>query len=265
MRGAARLGVVFAGLAIYYYCWAACRVYLGGTDESFYVGLAQSMAAGDGYSFDGELHSKYPPGSLAVSIASHRSLRCRLFFLGLGVVLGRGAAGSALAIRWMWMQEQRHAWALAALLIANAALITHLTRIVNSDGLFFLLVCLWLILLDRSTQQPDGRRGTWLLAIAAFSLGAGVVAVRLASVTCIAATALYVLQLHRREQWSGRVRVSTFGFLAGGMLALSAWSSYVFSAPHSELDPRGVLHSPIPPERPGRTGLGRRLGGAARR
>ena len=50
------------GILLMYYGAAAPRYITGHSDSAVYVGLARSLASGQGYAFNFEPHTKYPPG-----------------------------------------------------------------------------------------------------------------------------------------------------------------------------------------------------------
>src|SRR5688572_17039630 len=102
------------------YWTTARRTYFYDSDASTYLELARSLASGAGYVFDGEAHTKFPPGVpllLTPFVMAHDGDFLLLYRWSAGISL------AALACAGWWFRErgERAAALLVALCAASAA------------------------------------------------------------------------------------------------------------------------------------------------
>ena len=152
--------VLVAGLALL----SAIRpVWAIDPDAGLYVGLARSLAAGDGYALDGVPHTKYPPGlpfllSLVVRIGGPEAYAGFHAVLVLAL-LASGGLAAEVARRLGAPPPVALAVALATL--ASQTLFDLSVTYVRSEAPFLALslgalVCLW------RAQQPGATAGIWV-------------------------------------------------------------------------------------------------------
>lgn len=206
--------VLVAGLALL----SAIRpVWAIDPDAGLYVGLARSLAAGDGYALDGVPHTKYPPGlpfllSLVVRIGGPEAYAGFHAVLVLAL-LASGGLAAEVARRLGAPPPVALAVALATL--ASQTLFDLSVTYVRSEAPFLALslgalVCLW------RAQQPGATAGIW---VGAASLVAAATLTRLAGITLLAVPALVLV----RRGVPPRSRAGAALVLAAGLAVIAAW------------------------------------------
>lgn len=208
--------VLVAGLALL----SAIRpVWAIDPDAGLYVGLARSLAAGDGYALDGVPHTKYPPGlpfvlSLVVRVGGPEAY-AGFHAVLVVALLASGVLAAAVATRLGAPPPVALAVALATL--ASQTLFDLSVTYVRSEAPFLALslaalACLW------RAQQPGARGWTW---VAAAALVAAATLTRLAGITLLAVPALALV----RRGVPARSRVGPALVLATGLAVIAAWQA----------------------------------------
>jgi hypothetical protein len=198
-------------------------------DTGWYLALARSLAAGEGYRVEGELCRTYPPVfPLLLSVSgplSHTHFRPEKLAVaatGLGALVGS-----------YWLLSQRYrgrALAVLVLLVAASPTFVYLGTVLLSDVLFFLFAAVSLAAAERFWRGPRPRRS--LAVISAASLA-------LATLTRAAGLAFYVacaVWLARPSLWR-RDRRRCFVFGAALLLVacppVVAWRVWLATQPET--------------------------------
>ncbi len=216
------IAFVLLAVACVLYISTARRTYFYDSDTSTYLELARSLAGGQGYVFDGEAHTKFPPGVallLAPWIAQHDGDFALLYRCCVAVSLG------ALLCALWWFRErvESRALLLLALCAASATWYEFSTGVSLSEAPFALLL---LLLLAGAENALRRKRLTWLAALAGAALLLGTVLLRSAGLAVLAGSFATVLHLAwRREKFfsglGGRTRAALL--LAPAMIAVFLW------------------------------------------
>jgi len=193
------LFLLLAGLASLLFAAPGRGTWIVDPDAAGYVGLARSLAGGDGYAFAGEPHAKFPPGFpalLAVAIrltddpACYAAMRDLVTGAGIIVVLLTYFVGVRL-LRLGRVQ----ALALTALTGTSIYLAGYSVSFLRSEPLF---TCLFLgALLSGEAWRTKGGIGKALLAAV---LAGAATSVRTAGITAIAAIAIAYFLGRRARQ-----------------------------------------------------------------
>jgi hypothetical protein len=195
-------------------------------DMATYLGLAASLARGNGYVFDGLPHTTYPPG-LPLLLAP-------LFMTGLRTahsaqVLVAGTAVAALLATYAYL-VQRGATRplLICLAIAIAPAFYRIaTSLVYAEAPYLLCTTAVLAWAEREATHPEGSvRRVWLAAGAALAMVAAV-ATRTAGVSLVVALLIAFVHIAVVRRGSIRRLAATAGVAAVGMAAVAAWMWYV--------------------------------------
>ena len=212
--------MVLVGLGILY-VWGVRQPEWFAGDEAYYVGLARSLAAGEGFTFNGQPHAIYPPGfplALAPAVAwmGLQPGALTLFALGLNL-----ASLGAIAVYLRSRGDSRGLLPVLIFFLGSVAVFDVYTDL-RSEGLFVLVTMLVLAGFERLERAPF----PFGLALA-FGVAAGVSlpAVRSIGVALpAAATAAIGVALLRRAS-GGRRRVVAAAASVAGALAYQVWWS----------------------------------------
>ncbi len=188
-------------------------------DAGLYVGLARSLAAGDGYALDGVPHAKYPPGlpillSLGIRASGPEGYAT---FHGLLVASLLLATGLAFVVSRQLGATPGAALAVAAATGLSQTFFDLAVQYVRTEPLFLALMlgalaCLW------RAQQPRAGFGSWLAAAACVAAAAGT---RLAGISLLVVPALVLV---RRGQPT-RTRLGALLVVAAGLGLVLAWQN----------------------------------------
>ncbi|MBM3984533.1 MAG: hypothetical protein FJ296_02390, partial [Planctomycetes bacterium] len=132
-------------------------------DAGLYVGLARSLAAGQGYGLDGIPHTKYPPGLPALLSLGVRASGPEGYatFHGLLVVALLAATGLAFVVSRQLGAPPGVALAIAAATGLSQTFFDLSVQYVRTEPLFLALslaalACAW------RAQRPEAGLGAWL-------------------------------------------------------------------------------------------------------
>lgn len=187
-------------------------------DAAAYVGLARSLAAGEGYALFGVPHAKFPPGLPLLLAGVMRVAGPEAFaafqLLLVGLLIAAVAASAALVRRLGWGTSA--SFAVAAAVGLSQTFFDLSVRYLRSE-VPFLAASLLAALLTQRALAPGGRArhvvGAALLTMAA-------VATRLAGVTLLVVPALHLLS--PADGAAGRRRAALL--LAASLLAPAGWA-----------------------------------------
>jgi hypothetical protein len=210
--------------------WAYRRVEIYHPDSSTYVVLAENLAQGSGYVFDGRPHTRFPPG-LPMLVAAWSSVGDGSYGSAVRLMPIFGLVGLLASFVLISRVESWPIAMLACLWLATSPEYFRLaTRYIWSDLPYFALAALALLLADH-LRQGSGR---WRVAIAAGLAVAMVAAVimRSAGIALIAAFGATIA-----HTWRAMDRRARAGLLAAVTLAVVAqawWSNWTRSREVSE-------------------------------
>jgi len=209
------------------------------TDQSIYLGLADSLAEGRGYVFDGEVHTKYPPG-LPLLLAATRGVLGDRFGAHLAVTAVAGAVGLLLAFLLLARERSRSFAAVAVLLLATSPALLELpTRWVLSDLPWFAAVHGALLLAVARRRRGHVALGVLLVAA---------VILRTASVAVLAGFVAWGLARRKRARRLAPPVGAAVLALAGGLVAAAALRPGV--PPGEEIHHYGTEILAVDPENP---------------
>lgn len=214
-RHTAVLLSVFALCALAY-AWFAQRTYdYGSGDEAVYIGVAHSLAAGEGYRFNGNFDAPYPPGVSAllvpVTAASGDSYLALSRFNAIF-----GAFGIAVVALYGIVRRQRYWPIIAVALVASVGYFRITTGGVEADVPFLVFSIAVLAWVEWITRKPE-RESPWLAAPVAAALLLAVIATRSIGIAMLAA--LFATGLARAMQ--SRLSQRTPGMRTGDLRALA--------------------------------------------
>ena len=223
----ARLSCLAALVVLLFHGSALRDVWTIDPDASAYVGLAQSLAAGDGYSLDGVPHGKYTPGFplLLAGLIRATSPDAYLVFHGfLVVMLALGVLVTHRLICRMGFPPW--AGAVIAWTVAMSQTLCDLSvRYLRTEVPFMALSLGALLLMSDAL----GQRRSWGRTALAAAFVAAAISVRMAGVTLAVVPALHLL--FPVDGNRGRARAAlllvTVGLVLGGW---STWGASVRSA-----------------------------------
>ena len=210
--------------------WAYRRVEIYHPDSSTYVVLAENLAQGRGYVFDGRPHTRFPPG-LPMLLAAWSSVGDGSYASAVRLMPIFGLVGLLASFFLIKRVESWPIAMLACLWLATSPEYFRLaTRYIWSDLPYFALAALALLLADH-LRQGSGR---WRVAIAAGLAVAMVAAVimRSAGIALIAAFGATIA-----HTWRAMDRRARAGLLAAVTLAVLVqawWSNWTRSREVSE-------------------------------
>jgi len=210
--------------------WAYRRVEIYHPDSSTYVVLAENLAQGSGYVFDGRPHTRFPPG-LPMLLAAWSSI---------------GDGSYASAVRWMpifglvgllasfFLIKRVESWLIAMLaclwLATSPEYFRLATRYIWSDLPYFALAALTLLLADH-LRQGGGRRRVAIAAGLAVGMVAAVV-MRSAGIALIAAFGAAIA--HTWRAMDRRARAGLLAAVTFAVLVQVWWSNWTRSREVSE-------------------------------
>ena len=190
-------------------------------DAAAYVSLANAVVAGEGYTLDGDLHAKYPPG-------------WPLVVAGLSILADSEAYGlfhGALVVAWLLAVLGAHAlarrlgfgpWgalALAACTGLSQTLFDLSVRYLRTEPLFLVLSLGALLFMLRALSPRGTSRQTALAAL----LVIAALSVRLAGVSLLAVPAVALLMPTRRKP----AALALLALGGAGVLAWALWGGHV--------------------------------------
>lgn len=242
-RPAVLLGVC-ALLAIAY-AWLAQRTYdYSSGDEAVYIGLARSLAAGEGYRVNGNFDAPYPPGMSALLIpASALSGDSYLALSRFSAVFG--VLGIMVVATYGVIRRQRGWAVMCAMLLTSAGYFRVATSGVEADVPYLVFSVGLLAFVEWLYRKPVAA-SVWLTAPVAGILLVASIATRSIGVAILAgllATGLQLLLSRRRRGADGDMRsgdLISVG-IAGGIGAAwwVAWGRW--SASHRALVSRSEI------------------------
>jgi hypothetical protein len=223
------VAAIFAGAALLYYLTAR-RTYFYDSDTSTYLELARSLVAGEGYVFDGERHTKFPPG-VPLLLAPFAAWFDGDFALLYRIVVTTSLAALAAAAWWLARRgEQRGPWILG-LCAASAGWHEFSTGASLSEAPFALALFLLLAVSERVFRGPRPNGPSALLL---GLLGTALVLLRSAGL----AVAVGILATFVHQHWRGLPALrGPVGRLCGlfawlpGLLAAGAWMLWTAQPP----------------------------------
>lgn len=188
------------------------RQFLTG-DPTWYVGLARSLAAGAGYTFDGETITVYPPG-LSALLAPFVAWFDPDPLVAQLVVAALAAPAVLAAVCLAVRSDRRLAIPMGAIIAANAAFFSLATTDVRSDLPFFVVTIAALVLLLGAKRDAGVGR-----AVAVGGLVVAAVMFRTAGIALVAA--LILTFGHRRVAKQPPEGIDQ-ALLLGGVVGLGA-------------------------------------------
>ena len=236
-------GVLLALGALY--LWGARRPEWFAGDEAYYVGLAQSLAAGEGFTFNGQSHAIYPPGfplllAPAVAWLGLQPRALTLFVVGVNL-----ASLGAIAAYMRSRGDVRGMLPVLIFFLGSVAVFDVYTDL-RSEGLFVLITMLVLAGFERLGRAPTP--GVLALAFG-LAAGIGVPAVRSIGVAFPAAAAAAIgVQLLRRSPVPRRWIAAAGASVVGGLVYQLWWSAR--GALHGEERSYGNLLTMVDPHQP---------------
>ena len=205
-----------------------------GNDSELYVSLARSIAAGDGYKFNGLPVAKVPPGWPLVLAAAIKLSPSFAFLNTLTLSFLLVTAGL-----WYWILRRftTPRRVLLVMLIAGTLFPWYrLTFLLHSDALFCILFAGSLLL---ACQIAEGRSAPWRILLLAAMCGA-LVTVRWAGVIIWIVIAAALLRRQIRPTWSRQwvavalTAAATVGAFIGTRAGLSALASRELASPQMQ-------------------------------
>lgn len=212
------LALVLGALAVLYAATMR-RSYFFDADTANYLGLAESLLAGDGYRFDGRAHTKFPPGIPLVMLPVLAIAGRDFVALHLAVV-ALSMAALAAAFAWWRSRGEETPWLLLALTAGSATWYEYSTGASLSEVPYALATLLALVTAERASRAGGG---SFARSVAFALLVAVAVVLRTSGVALLAAVAATALFRARRD---GRDRRGLALALVVGALCLAAWSAW---------------------------------------
>ena len=209
--------VITVALAAVFIVLVAPR-YLFGGDPDHYVGLARSLAGGEGYVINGHPETKFPPG-YPVILAPAAQL-----FGGSFLAIARWAALlAALAFPAAYFMLRRRGEPFAVLLalasVASVPFVIVATGNPMSEPFF--IVCAMLLIAWADDWERDSRR-SWSSLFAGAGLVFAVVATRMVGAAAVSAAALIVIWRLVTRRFTIRDLLP----LAAGVAFLASWLAW---------------------------------------
>ncbi len=214
--------VAFTGIALILVLYGATlsTQWRPSWDSALYLALADSLAGGEGYRYQGHAHSMYPPG-VPILLAgilltygpSYAAMRLVMILLAL--------AGAVAA----WLLARSRLGRAEALLVAGLyalcpSLLEGATYIL-SDLPFAALVLATLALCESSREAPRGRRLVWLILLATSCILFRTAGVALAGAMVIGGLT---------RGWQARDGRQAIAWSAIGLIALAAGTIWALHA-----------------------------------
>ncbi len=221
--------VLLAATAVLFFSTAR-RAYFYDSDTSTYLELARSLVSGQGYVFDGEAHTKFPPG-IALLLTPWIAWGEGDFALLYSCAASISLVALVCALWWFRARVESGALLLVALCAASAAWYEFSTGASLSEAPFALLL---LLLLAGTENALRTKELSWIAALAGGALVLGTVLLRSAGLAVLAGTAATVLHLAlRREKLlsglGGRARAALV--LAPATIAMVLWVAWCARPP----------------------------------
>lgn len=189
------------------------------SDEAFYVGLARSIATGEGYLFNGAPHAEYPPGYPLVLAPLVAALGVDVRALAL-YTTGWGLL--ALTAVWVWVRARRASPWFAALFVLSTGALAHLTWI-GSEALFVLALFGLLALTERARTHGVA----WVTLIGTCALGAALPAARSVGVALLLAAPVTLWVMWRRGALASAGARVVGAALVGAATYQGAWQWWI--------------------------------------
>lgn len=117
------------------YALVARREYAFDDDAAHYLGLAEALLAGDGYTFAGRAHTRFPPGT-SLAYLPTLALAGRDFVWVYATSVLWSLVALACVYRWLRARHERHALLLTLLVGASATWLEHSTGASLSEAPF---------------------------------------------------------------------------------------------------------------------------------
>lgn len=204
-------------------------------DTSCYVGLAESLAQGHGYVFDGRFHTQFPPG-LPLLLAPFVWLVGPAFGVLYRVVAFVGLAGLLVTYGYVASRGgQRRGLTVALFLGLSGTYYLYAAGQVFSDVPYLALSLGFVWWVERTVVHPEtARSASWTLAGMALLLAA--LLMRTIGFALLGGLALTVLHLWRRRPRTGGAgppRALTLALAAGALyVPLWSWVTYLKARPY---------------------------------
>jgi hypothetical protein len=183
-------------------------------DSATYITLARSLVAGDGYTYMGYDHTKYPPG-FPLLLSPIVALFGTNFLLMRALVAG--CAVASLAVAYVLIRRAAGPWvaaAAAAMTAGSYALLFEATRIL-SDVPYMLVSLVALLAVER---LREGRSWRLLVAVAALCVTAYLV--RIVGFAVAIAAAISLILDRPRLPWREAARAA--GIVLGAVAVVAA-------------------------------------------
>lgn len=234
------------------YVWGARLPDWFAGDEAYYVGLAQSLASGEGFTFNGQPHAIYPPGFPMLLAPAVAWLGLQPRALTLFVVCANLASLGAIAAYLRSRGDARATLPVLVFFLGSVAVFDVYTDL-RSEGLFVLIAMVVLAAFERLERAPAP-----LALVIGLGLAAGVAlpAVRSIGVAFPAAAAAAIgVRWLRRSAAPRRWTVAAGASVVGGLAYQVWWSAR--GALHAEERSYGNLLTMVDPHQPdlGRAGV----------
>ncbi|MEO6708266.1 MAG: hypothetical protein ABI054_07045 [Planctomycetota bacterium] len=212
------------------YASTARRTYFYDSDASTYLELARSLASGAGYVFDGEAHTKFPPGLplLLVPFVQAHDGDFQLLYRCIA-----GISVAALIAAWWWFRErgERLAALFVALCSGSAAWYEFSTGASLSEAPFALVLLVLFAGAERAVRR--GKVG-WMEACLGGALVLSAMLLRSAGLALLAGTLATWVQLRwRGSELTLGVKARVRGLLVAlpGLLGLGLWILWCSRSP----------------------------------
>ncbi|MCK6444864.1 MAG: hypothetical protein L6Q99_00580 [Planctomycetes bacterium] len=146
------------------YALVARREYAFDDDAAHYLGLAESLLAGDGYAFEGRAHTRFPPGT-SLAYLPTLALTGRNFVWIYATAVGWSLVALCFVHRWLRARGERHTLLLTLLVGTSATWLEHSTGASLSEAPF--AACTYAALYASERSARGSRFAPLWLALAA--------------------------------------------------------------------------------------------------
>ena len=217
--------LIGAALAAIYAVFAMRLLDLG-RDPAAYLGLAQSIAAGDGYVFNGRPHTQYPPGYPAILAGAVAIFGDEFAALSRFTAVFF-AAGVFLVAIYARLRDGDKTWPLpAVMLLFSAPYFALATGGLKSEGPYIVASMALLAFMEWNARHTARIAGTVVAGV----LLAATVAIRSAGMALVLAMAITAAGNFIRSRMGGGPRRASWMVPAGAVLLslpyLAAWSRW---------------------------------------
>ncbi len=196
-------------------------------DPTYYIGLAQSLLGGHGYTIAGVPHTAYPPG-LPLLLLLPLSLPGPSVLVAQLLVASFAPLSLLAVLAWLRKHTPAASLPISALTVGSFAFFSLATLGVNSELPYLAVTATALVLAARHQDQP----GWCVAAVVALA----VLAVMLRTIGVALPLAFLAAWIHRRMRRVARNSTDTL-LLAGGtagLIAIAAWFAWGAVHPPSE-------------------------------